>query len=721
MTPEGADPQHDRASPCLKVVLRLAFPALKRGNLMNHLAFDSLIAAVTKPAVTTWRGKRLRPADAPNCFVAPPLEPKPSNATTPFHSELVFVEASAAVGKSTMARYLSAKTGAPLLDLAVVPVASQSLAGLIQTDVAIPDALSEFEAGRLPIIVDALDEGRLLSGEPSFDGFLESTGELLARNQSVVDRPKLIIFGRPEAIELAQISLDLYGNSPTATLVQVGFFDERAGRELVHAYAKLASPPDGPYYRFEQPANELISAFFDAIALALGVQRDQLWADPVGHAFAGYAPVLSALGTLLAELDNFSDVTNKLRDTGTQRAWGVINVVLGQILRREQGKVCDQLQQAISVPPPPTTYDTEEQLTFLAQFAHGRQLRATGRVSLTAQDHAKYTAMVETAVRDHPFVRKSRLDNPVLASVVLAHALANDLIGESGQLERAARHPFLWRSLEGYLTPDLLVDGSYLGLILNSFWSDPTSVTPSVEITSDDDASARVVVRWNSSEREFRITLPATLYGEARQTTARIQGDLVLRGSGTDAESAFHIVGPTSLASRGLQVSTSTILFDSNVRVHSDGPPNSTGRLDLKLKPGAAVGWSGAISATYPWSTIPSTLPPEGQPDALASFLSACAGRFGTTPMTLHSDYSVADNDPHMKWAERSYPGMMQRLARSLVKHGLAQTAPISARGSQGKIAVHLKTPWASLVAAATSTRGAAEGALTAVIAELRD
>ena len=67
-----------------------------------------------------------------------------------------------------------------------------------------------------------------------------------------------------------------------------------------------------------------------------------------GKAFAGYAPVLAVVGSLLAQLDNFQDVTNRLKETGTKEAWGVIDTVLQEIMDREKGKLTEKLKGQVS-------------------------------------------------------------------------------------------------------------------------------------------------------------------------------------------------------------------------------------------------------------------------------------------------------------------------------------------------------------------------------------
>lgn len=98
---------------------------------MKEIDFDKLEAAITQPRHRPLGQARLVLAQKPVPFVAPPLRVSEAHEAAPFAAEVVFVEASAAVGKSTMARYLSANRNVPLLDLSVVPVSTGSLKSLV--------------------------------------------------------------------------------------------------------------------------------------------------------------------------------------------------------------------------------------------------------------------------------------------------------------------------------------------------------------------------------------------------------------------------------------------------------------------------------------------------------------------------------------------------------------------------------------------------------------
>ena len=161
---------------------------------MNDVDFSKLeiaLASVAPDVANKTDQKRMAVVEKePTPFVHPPLSLHRSDSEDndlPFSVEGIFVEASAAVGKSWMAQFLSARRCAPLLRLDKVPVSSGSLRGLITAE-----AEKDFHAGKLPVIVDALDEGRLVSHEEHFKAFFETTREFLSSNREVQDRKSVV-------------------------------------------------------------------------------------------------------------------------------------------------------------------------------------------------------------------------------------------------------------------------------------------------------------------------------------------------------------------------------------------------------------------------------------------------------------------------------------------------------------------------------------------------
>ena len=226
------------------------------------------------------------------------------------------------------------------------------------------------------MIIDALDEGRLLSNETAIERFLVTTAELLLSNRSVTSRPKLVFLARFESIELARHWIELTAPGITSATAKVGFFDKEGAWQLIQAYAATAAKPGSQYQQHPEPARDLIATFFDAIESALGLAAGELWQNEQGRVFAGYAPVLAALGSILAEIDDYITVSNNLKSSDGREAWGVIEAVLYELLTREQAKLREQLHAQCKSALPREVYDVEEQMALLAQYV---ELEAIGR------------------------------------------------------------------------------------------------------------------------------------------------------------------------------------------------------------------------------------------------------------------------------------------------------------------------------------------------------
>jgi hypothetical protein len=395
---------------------------------MSEITLDIFIDVLSRPIHFPKVGRtgRLFIADPPRPFIAPRLN-IPGKDSSVIQKEIIFIEASAAVGKTTLARQVSATLKAPILDLAKVPVSTGSLHTLLSDLEAADksDPVDAFHEGKIPVIVDALDEGRLLSNETGIESFLATTAELLRSNRSVTSRPKLVFLARFESIELAQQRIKLTAPEISGATAKVGFFDKEGAWQLIEAYAATLAKPGSQYQQYPGRARDLIAVYFDAIENALGLAAGELWQSEQGRVLGGYAPVLAAAGSILAEVDDDIAVVNNLKSYDGREAWGLIEAVLYDILSREQAKVLEQLRAQCKSALPREVYDVEEQMALLTQYVDSKPLDGAGRVELPPDDMEKYNDMVRTYLPHHPFIRRHEFGNAVLGSAAVERVAYN--------------------------------------------------------------------------------------------------------------------------------------------------------------------------------------------------------------------------------------------------------------------------------------------------------
>jgi hypothetical protein len=394
---------------------------------------------------------------------------------------------------------------------------------------------------------------------------------------------------------------------------------------------------------------------------------------------------------------------------------------------REKAKLCDKLESQISGPMLPEAYDREEQLTFLVQFAHGQPVQSTGRVKLNGSDHAKYQSMVKAYIPEHPFIRNKEFGNTILGSVVVAHAITHDLL-KSGALDSAARvsnQPFLWRAFSQRAPNNLMIDGRYVGYILNSLWNDPIQSKSDRHIAIDraDENVATVSILHNKRRAfTFSAKMPVTFYAQIRDCEVELSDKVLLLGEGPSSGTAFYGRGTSIIMCQAMDVHAASIRLEGNIWLEAEEvstPP----QFQIFVKNGAKVGWGRNLANRYPWNEIEQTLdqPYEEEvpdDDPLIALAIGLARRLpGSTPLVLAQSYTPVPGDPLTRWAARRFSSELAELIQTLVKHGMASTEALDASGSDRKVRVRVNFAWWDLL---TALQNPHSGEWAKFIAEVR-
>lgn len=677
---------------------------------MSIIPLSTLISTIHCIAPhTTPSASALQVSSVPDPFVSPTLQLVDGNLS----SEVVFVRSPAAVGKSVTAQYLSSSTNAPLLNLSVIPVGTGSLQGLISEYA--PNGAQLFHNGELTVVVDALDEGRLLSGETSLEAFLSSLVDYIKQQRSVLDHPKLIFFGREESADFSRLAIEIDGEDITVCTLALDFFDQNSASELIDLYATkeidrlfhsnvLSEHDHSRRIGILQggPIQELKAAYFSAIAQALEIPPDQLWDIPRGRTFAGYAPVLASIGTLLADVENPVVVTNRLRATETREAWDVIDSVIQEILIREKKKLVDTLGEIEAVPE--NAYDAHEQLSYLLQLIGGaRRIELMHDVSFASQKDANiYLEKVNQISREHPFIRSGEMTNEVLGSVVFSHGICRgmNLDNEvySTLLRELSESPFLWRAarremLEG---GQILVEGRYVGYLLHSYWNDPmeeAAQCQQIHIWEDERDIMKVSIPLRATEElTFGAVSPIHMYGRVRDCEVKaFDSDFVIEGATLKqgrSTSLLRFEGCNAVVCRDLHfVSTSTDV-SGTLWLSAETVITEVANPQIRTKGDFEYGWGGAVGTSEPWKDLemPTLVNPYQQTLVAQLFLD-CENNIPSSGIVVMGDYSVPEGDNQLAWT-KVYGEAFPEFLKLLVEKRLAERDLVPSRRRENKFRI---------------------------------
>lgn len=658
----------------------------------------------------------LKVAPLPDPYVPPTLHIEEGELP----AEVVFVKAPAAVGKTITAQYLSARRNAPLLDLAEVAVGTGSFQGLLSE--YFEDGREAFHRGELPIVIDALDEGRILSGETSFEAFLESTVAFLTSNRIQTSRPKLIFLGREESAELSKVAVGIEDDRISICTLILDFFYENDAAKLIDVYAlkELERLVENGEIRLEdrqrrirllasEPMHELKEAYFSAIEGALEVRNGNLWQDDRGRTFAGYAPVLASIGTLLASVENPVPVTNKLLGAATRQAWDVIDTVIQEIMQREKGKLLDKLTELKKIPE--HAYDPPEQLTYLTQLLTGsRQISLVDNLKFASNaDRNKYFESASQICTEHPFIRSGRMANDVLGSIILAHAVCNGTGVDDETIQPLVRDlatgPFLWRSIRRELDgeDDSILEGKFVGYTFASYWNDPLEGIDGNQRLRirelDDGLLAATIGLVGQSEMGFGAVPPLLVYGRVRNAEIDTPGsDLTIEGTTlgrSSSSSLFYFQGESTIRCRELRYGAKWTDFSGSLWLEASAVNVMAVDPETRIERDFIYGWGGAVKNSEPWRHLAggSLVSPYFR-SPVAEFFSICRSNIPANGIVLLDDYTVPEDDNRLVWTNR-YRGLFSPFVKLLVEEGFADRRSVASKRSENKFRIMVShVPW---------------------------
>ena len=386
-------------------------------------------------------------------FVAPNLV----ELTPCAQPSVILISAPGAVGKSTTAKYIGQVTGAPLWDLSTASVGTNSFTGTVLKTFGATEGgsvLDLLDEGEFLIVLDALDEALMRSGDTNFQAFLT---DLRERTRAPRRKPGLVILARTETCDLVEYA---FIESPEISYsrYRIDFFDRDSAAEFVR---RSISARGRPFTGALQDAQRML---FSLLYSLLGVEeRADPWSIPEVRAFLGYAPVLEAIVQYL-DVGNPHALVNKLQsataqDLGSSAPWHILRLIVHDLLQRERDeKVLPALKEQMESTAVKIgwsdwdlLYTPDEQCQRVLAHVTKSALVPTTPAELHESLRPDYDAVVEIHKPDHPFLGdKDGFANVVFRDYLFAAQLVAPEPSMASQVrEQLARVDYLPTPLLG--------------------------------------------------------------------------------------------------------------------------------------------------------------------------------------------------------------------------------------------------------------------------------
>jgi hypothetical protein len=525
------------------------------------------------------------------------------------------IAAPGAVGKSTLAREICAATNAVYLDLAAADTVAGNyvVGGLVNA--GLWDA---WQAGSTTLLIDALDEARLRVTQSSFEDFLVDVANVAA-NRSI----PIVLLGRVGIVEEAWAILNDRSNlNPPIFDIEL-FHADRAKSFVLSALNRLATVEERITGRMAFPhlaesLNSHATVYDEAVRFVVEHLTDATRAD--GRQFAGYAPVLEAVATVIASEPNPAKIGEAMKSILQGQ---VLGRVTSEVMHREAGKLAAQLSASLPGLNTAGLYQPAEQLARLASLVLGAGTPKIPK-GLPPEAVAAYEAAVQSLLPQHPFLdsKEPKPSGAVFAASILAAALTGDDSDVSRAAERVAGagpntpNPFLLEFYREAAGQGGNVPASHIGLLYASL--EATAGAGDVARLSAEGEDALEIemslVPPDGVEKRYEFTTNA---GGALRFGRRVSG-VNVDAEGTDVEigegSQVEMVTPISIRARTLFLNCTELV----VKIDHPGSVDPIASLeaseaiaDAGLRPpvvrsGAKLQVTWPDAKVYPWTPFAS-------------------------------------------------------------------------------------------------------------------
>lgn len=385
---------------------------------------DRLAQGAELPAPA--RGARVEVAPAmPAAFEPPQLSGTIGTAG------VVLISAPAAAGKSTLAGALAASSGGILIDLARENVGGNFVAGaLVGTyDAEVGAVIREFAAGRLLLVIDALDEGQLRAGDANFDAFLADLVDFVSGHPT--GAVSLILMARSETAELLAMTLE--AQALPFSRLSIEYWQREAATRFIDRVLDARSKGK-PHRKQREPFERARDLLWDSLETLVARSGP---GEAGVEAFLGYPPVLLAVASYLDE-DNPHGLEQQMRaafesEVEARSPWQFVLQIVSDVLAREHDKTIKAIRERLEPgivdddwQEWDSLYTSDEQCARLLRWTTGEAVDGEPPSALPQGLGDPYNEAMRNAIPQHAFTGTGReFANAVFRDFVVAAGLSS--------------------------------------------------------------------------------------------------------------------------------------------------------------------------------------------------------------------------------------------------------------------------------------------------------
>lgn len=329
------------------------------------------------------------------------IKPTIIDVNAPQDSRIILFSAPGATGKSALANYIACQKHAILWDLSKERIANHSLSGMLVETLG-TEHFSEFTkglcTGNAILVIDALDEAEMISGRIALETLLIDLKNILKDAICA----SVILCARTETAHYVAEFYSKEENKLPISQYEISFFEESSAKDLIRSTIERMGKV------VTKPISECIDAQFYRINQLLNYDKE------LTRSFIGYAPVLEALSVYLLEESNTQLLLQQIENA--HDCTGIFSKIMKRILNREQEKVINGFKTRCEKEYPDftewaTVYSEEEQIKLLADYLIFEAIDTNSvGASLPRELKNEYITIIETFIRDHPFIHNFAKD-----------------------------------------------------------------------------------------------------------------------------------------------------------------------------------------------------------------------------------------------------------------------------------------------------------------------